>query len=142
MKKIIYLLAIVIGFVSSSCNKESGSSGLPVPGEQDPFSPVPSTFSKKVLVEEFTAACCGWCLRGVFYFEKLDSIYGSKVIGISYHDNDPMSVQEGSDIETFFGPTGIPNSVVDRGPLEDPSSWLSDVPTKFGVYIKCGLAID
>jgi hypothetical protein len=147
MKKLIYLVSIV-ALVVTSCSKKDGSTDLPHPStEAEPT--VPEHFSKKVLIEELTGAWCGYCPRGGYWFDKIDSTYEGKVIGVSIHVGDVMEDHElvtssGANMldSGLFLNTGYPNGSVDRHALMDPTSWMSMFPLETSLYAKCGIAID
>lgn len=67
---------------------------------------------KKVLVEEFTGAWCGWCPDGaVVLGEILDA--NTNAIGVSVHSGDDMEFTEGGDLATEYAPF-YPSGMVDR----------------------------
>lgn len=68
------------------------------------------------LVEEYTGTWCGWCTRGYVAMEMIDEIYGDNVVGVAYHDKDPMSVTTDYPI----GSAGFPSAAINRGSALDP----------------------
>ena len=68
--------------------------------------------AKKVLVEEFTGAWCGWCPDS---YTNLNSIVttNTNVIAASIHDNDNMATTEGNNIITDFAPS-FPSATIDH----------------------------
>ena len=116
--------------------------------EPDDFevSKVPSTFTKKVLIEEFTGAWCGYCPDGAHIVESIINDNNGKVVGVSLHSGDAMAVAHTNFLETTYQNTGYPSGMVDRVPVNGNTSlnrgyWeyvASDQLTKTAV---CGLAI-
>ena len=116
--------------------------------EPDDFevSKVPSTFTKKVLIEEFTGAWCGYCPDGAHIVESIINDNNGKVVGVSLHSGDAMEVAHTNFLETTYQNTGYPSGMVDRVPVNGNTSlnrgyWeyvASDQLTKTAV---CGLAI-
>jgi len=151
MKKLSYLLLFVV-IAFSSCSKKDGSTELPQPSDNAIIGAVPSTFSQKVLIEEFTGAWCGYCPWGSYYFDKLDSTYPGKVIGTAIHVGDIMEAQElvvgGSTnvLDQMFNQYGYPGGIVNRNDPDPtnipPNDWAAQVPGLIGQSPKCGLAID
>lgn len=74
--------------------------------------------NKKVLMEEFTGAWCGFCPEGHHLMDQA-LISQPKLIGISIHDNqgsanaDKMQVPEGLDVSNAFG-SGFPSATFNR----------------------------
>lgn len=68
--------------------------------------------AKKVLVEEYTGAWCGWCPDS---YTNLNSIVttNTNVIAASIHDNDNMVTTEGNNIITDFVST-FPSATIDH----------------------------
>ena len=116
--------------------------------EPDNFeiSNVPSAFTKKVLIEEFTGAWCGYCPDGAHIVESIINDNNGKVVGVSLHSGDAMEVAHTNFLETTYQNTGYPSGMVDRVPVNGNTSlnrgyWeyvASDQLTKTAV---CGLAI-
>ena len=95
--------------------------------------------SKKVLIEEFTGAWCGWCPDGEVVVDDILSTYPNDVYSVSVHDNDAMDFADG--IRTGFNVTAYPNGMVDRfvfdGEPKEPHSrgvWLANTATRLGEY--------
>jgi hypothetical protein len=133
-----YLKILLFGLlVFGGCEDE--------PDELD-VSKVPSTFTKKVLIEEFTGAWCGYCPDGAHIVESIINDNNGKVVGVSLHSGDAMAVAHTNFLETTYQNTGYPSGMVDRVPVNGNTSlnrgyWeyvASDQLTKTAV---CGLAI-
>lgn len=65
----------------------------------------------RAVVEEYTGTWCGWCPRGFVGLEVMNRLYPDDFIGISYHNDDPMSI--------FASKSGYPSNVDGF-----PSAWL------------------
>jgi hypothetical protein len=100
---------------------------------------------KRTLVEDFTGTWCGWCPRGIWAAEQLDSNYGDKVVYISWHYGDPMELPTsvwdsiGGGKYGFSPVNGFPDGWVERRSYDgktldqDPTGpWDSDAQTVMG----------
>jgi hypothetical protein len=67
---------------------------------------------KKVLIEEFTGAWCGYCPRGGVTLGLLTSA-DTNIIGAAIHDHDHMSTTEGNTVVSTYA-TGFPEGMIDR----------------------------
>lgn len=72
----------------------------------------------RAVMEEYTGTWCGWCPRGWFALEKMNSLYGSDFIGLAYHYDDPMATISPADYPAAVD--GFPSATIDRGPVVDP----------------------
>lgn len=80
----------------------------------DVLSDLPETFTKKVLIEEFTAEWCAPCANA---FPKIQIILDENpntVFAAALHINDPFSISENQQIKNTFGISSYPSSLVDR----------------------------
>jgi len=109
------------------------------------FSSVPSVFTKKVLIEEFTGSWCGYCPSGAEMLQELMDNYN--VVGVAIHSQDPMEIQHGTFLEANYPSTGYPSGMVDRIPYEGFVghnrgywSWFTDQQLQKSSI--CGLAIN
>ena len=68
--------------------------------------------AKKVLIEEYTSAQCGWCPDG---YTKLSSIAASNtnVIVASIHTNDNMSITDGNSLASDYS-SQLPSATIDQ----------------------------
>ena len=116
--------------------------------EPDSFevSKVPSTFTKKVLIEEFTGAWCGYCPDGAHIVESIINDNNGKVVGVSLHSGDAMEVAHTNFLETTYQNTGYPSGMVDRVSINGSTSlnrgyWESVANAQLSETAVCGLAI-
>lgn len=142
MKK-IYLAAFVVmtALALSSCQKDE-------PIEDNGGDKVPSTFTKKVLVEEFSGAWCGWCVDGAYRLEEMMKA-NANILGVTIHQGDGMQIPAYTDLDNTFDVTGFPSGMVGRKPsIEDnkvPMSrgyWSSNAAPQLTETASCGLKID
>ena len=82
--------------------------------EEFEVSTVPSIFTKKVLIEEFTGAWCGYCPDGAYRLETLIDNNDGKVIGVGLHRGDAMEIPHTDYLETTYKSSGFPSGMVDR----------------------------
>ena len=116
--------------------------------EPDNFeiSNVPSAFTKKVLIEEFTGAWCGYCPDGAHIVESIINDNNGKVVGVSLHSGDAMEVAHTNFLETTYQNTGYPSGMVDRVSINGSTSlnrgyWESVANAQLSETAVCGLAI-
>lgn len=79
-----------------------------------------------ILVEEYSGHWCGWCPDGVDSLHVLKQTFGSRVIVVTYHNNDAQSTPAGNQILSMLGVTGYPtasfNRVISEGATSSPIS--------------------
>src|SRR4051812_47079920 len=69
--------------------------------------------NRHVMLEEFTGAWCGWCVRGSLAIHNLDEKYPGQVIPVAVHGpvsyGEPMATLQGDSlINGTGGPQGDP----------------------------------
>jgi len=120
--------------------------------ESDDFeiSKVPSTFTKKVLIEEFTGAWCGYCPDGAYRVKNLINDNDGRVVGVSLHAGNPtgdaMEIAHTNYLETTYQNTGFPSGMVDRVAIDGYTSlnrgyWEYVANNQLLETAVCGLAI-
>ncbi|MCZ7555122.1 MAG: Omp28-related outer membrane protein [Bacteroidia bacterium] len=76
------------------------------------------TSPKRVLVEEFTGAWCGWCPDGMLQVERVRDAYPDAIaVAIHAGGNDAMIIPAGSAIAQAFTPA-YPTAMIDRVKFE------------------------
>ncbi|NML40285.1 Omp28-related outer membrane protein [Chitinophaga sp. G-6-1-13] len=111
-------ISVVLGimFITACSKKDSPGN----PGGGDPNNPgietgAPEKYTKKVLIEEFTGAWCGWCPRMPVLLEKLHAKYPNVIIS-AFHASDTFDI--GRDVRTVIeeklGVQGYPTSKLER----------------------------
>ncbi|MEY2829828.1 MAG: hypothetical protein RIQ33_1686 [Bacteroidota bacterium] len=79
-----------------------------------------STFSmaqtpvKKVILEDFTGAWCGWCPEGTVILENLAATNPTTFFPVASHNGDVLQVTCGAAIDNALSVTSYPNGAVDR----------------------------
>ena len=113
-------------------------------------SKVPSTFTKKVLMEEFTGAWCGYCPDGAHRVENLINDNDGRVVAVSLHAGNPtgdaMEIAHTNYLETTYQNTGFPSGMVDRVSVNGSTSlnrgyWEYVANDQLTKISSCGLAI-
>jgi hypothetical protein len=110
-------------------------------------SKVPSTFTKKVLIEEFTGAWCGYCPDGAHRVQSIIDNNNGNAIGVSLHSSDDMAIAHTNYLETTYQNTGYPSGMVDRVPFNGTTStwnrgsWEYVANDQLIKISSCGLAI-
>lgn len=96
---------------------------------------------KRVLLEQYTGAWCGWCVDGSVVVEELLELYPDQMIGVKIHQGDGMEVKntvgtKTTSIMDTLGSfiSGYPNGTIDRVMFKgqakvgvDRGSWKSFV---------------
>jgi hypothetical protein len=73
-----------------------------------------------VTFEEGTGTWCGWCPRGAVYMDSMHTVYGSGVVLVAAHNNDPMKLTVyDNGVSAMIG--GYPSVLIDRKEEVDPS---------------------
>ena len=101
----IFTLTLLFGMNVWNCEDEK---------KEPTIGPVPESFTKKVLIEEFTGAWCGYCPDGAYRLENIISENIGNVIGVSAHSGDLMEVQQTYFLESTYSNPGYPSGMVDR----------------------------
>ena len=115
MKRLILMAALFVVAVSSCKKKDDDdTTGGGNNGPTSPITAVPANFSPKVLLEEFTGAWCGYCPRGAFESDKLDSIQAGKFIPVAIHVGDIMKIALGESIDSVYNDYGYPGGMINR----------------------------
>jgi hypothetical protein len=164
MKKLLSLslvTALVIGF--SACKKNnSADTGINPYGVTannnnntgttpvvSPLGDLPTSFTKKAVIEEATAAWCGYCPYGAINMKAAVDAHPDKVYGIAYHSGDVMSglydaltSTSTDDMTTRYSISGIPGGVVNRmSTTNNYNSWGSDCSAELSKPTIGGLGI-
>lgn len=177
MKKLFAIL-FLFAIVAASCTKEyhnptsagnnngnntggntggnggGGNGGGGGGGGGNGISAVPSSFTQKVLVEEFTGEWCGYCPDGALKLRDAEAAFPGIVIGASIHDDqmlgptvDPFTIHPFSEnIENTFQITGFPEGMVQRIPVGgaamlDRGQWQGAAAGLTASTATCGLAM-
>ncbi len=111
------------------------------------FSAVPEVFTKKVLIEEFTGAWCGYCPDGAYMVDNIINENNGHVIGVSTHSSDAMEVSQTSFLESIYQNTGYPSGMVDRVSYGgyvcmNRGYWEYITTNQLSKTAACGLAIN
>lgn len=71
--------------------------------------------SKKIIIEDFTGSWCGLCPAGFITSDSLSKTYGDKLIMVSEHMSDPMSVSpECTEMGDMYSGGGVNVFLLDR----------------------------
>lgn len=101
----------------------------------------PSTFTKKVLLEDFTGTWCPQCPPAASAIANAMS-GNSNIFGVGYHDGDPMQISETSYWSSYYNVTGFPTVYV-NGP---DTRWnfpnMGQVNSELAETATVGLAIE
>ena len=97
---------LLLSFVFFACSDNN---------EEPEFSVMPLSFTKKVLIEEFTAAWCGYCPWGAAIVENIVND-NENVIPVAVHVRDGMAIDHSSFLEMTYQNNSYPAGMVDRAP--------------------------
>lgn len=91
------------------------------PNPQDgAISPIPESFTHKVVIEEATGNWCGWCPTGAAMMDKYIEEYPNRVYGVAIHGgspNEPMLNQAMIDnLRRKYNLQGYPGGLLNRIP--------------------------
>ncbi len=133
MNKFKYYLVAIAFFLAffTGCNKEKD------------MAIVPSSFTKRVLFEEFSGEWCASCVSGAQEFLKIIEKNPENIIGVSIHSDDPLEI-EYPNIAPFliseFNIVYFPFELIDRVPNESSTEVFVD--QRFKVKYNAGLKIE
>lgn len=158
MKKLLSIsLALALFASFSACKKNnSNTSGTnpvwtaPVVTEPTPTNPlkdvgpVPTSFVKKVVVEEFTGEWCGACPGGAADLHDIVTTYPDKAYAVAIHNanggSDPYEVSFFDQLNAMLGQhTSYPGANVDR--IKSAGSWKNDVAARLNIPVNMGVAL-
>ncbi|MCC7520535.1 MAG: Omp28-related outer membrane protein [Flavobacteriaceae bacterium] len=105
---------------------------------------LPSVYSQKVLVEDYTGTWCGHCPR-IAYAINMAKSQSNKVVSVAVHvdANDPYKFSGSQSLKTTFGINGLPAGRINRinvwtNPVDEN---IGQVLNKTGNNAPLGLAI-
>ena len=132
-----FIFAILLGVNLWNCEDEN---------KEPTVGPVPDSFTKKVIIEEFTGAWCGYCPDGAYRLENIISENIGNVIGVSAHSGDAMEASQTYFLESTYLNPGYPSGMVDRFNYNGSVSmnrgyWAYIASEQLLKVASCGLAI-
>ena len=151
MKK-IFLYAIASGFLFTSCQKEDSSAPNPNNGSKTSPSqvvgPVPSTFVKKVMIEEFSSTSNGMSPESADLINTIVRSNPNRIYHASLHSMDVMAGSQTNRLMNAFTPmaTTLPCAAIDRNSFsgnryQSMTKYSNSVNTMLGKTTNCGLAM-
>jgi hypothetical protein len=142
--KLLFTIATSVALVFSACKKEETTKK-----DNDAGITAPSSFTKKVLLEEFTGAWCGWCVDGHLRVEQMMAATPNRIIPVMVHSGDGMEPAEYRGYyQGTFSVSGFPTGMVNRvagtdgKPVQSRSVWQNMATSEMAKTAKCGLTID
>jgi len=142
MKNIkISTLILVLFAVLVSCKKEKNDDSSDQDQEQQ--EQVPSSFTQKALLEEFTGEWCVYCPDGAAVIEQIKTDHPDDFVAISYHISDSFEISEGVDYDDTFNFYGFPAGVVNRtGSAGGRTQWPTLVTQALNNTATCGIKLE
>lgn len=91
-----------------------GLSSAPYTFYVEPAEEIPTTFTKKVMVEDYTGTWCGWC-PGMTKMLEILTDHSERVIPVAIHcDNDPYRFEFQDQLQAAYNTTGLPKARINR----------------------------
>jgi len=131
--KALILLAFSFIFLTNSCKKKNN----------DDDEQAPTSFTQKVIIEEYTGEWCGYCPDGARILREIKTNNPNKVYPISYHIGDSFQESAGQYYDNLFNQYGYPGGVVQRSSMAGTrSQWDSKATQELTKTPKAGLKIE
>jgi hypothetical protein len=144
------ILAGLALLVMAACKKSSDENPQPETPPADTTNnsnntTIPTTFTQKVLLEEFTGAWCSTCPDADYKRDQVINANSGKVIAVSVHETDGMELGLIWTLDGIFH-TNIPSGMINRTPsngnvILNQTQWMSNTTVALGKTAKCGLKI-
>jgi len=83
---------------------------------------IPATFTKRVIMEEFTGEWCSSCVNGAKFFNEILDDNPEKVFGVAHHYDDPLEIKDNNltrFLLSFYHIRALPDAIIDRVYRED-----------------------
>ncbi len=96
--------------------------------------------TKKVFMEDYTGAWCGWCPEGTVILENLKTQYPANIIPVANHNGDNLQTTEGAAIDAGLNVTAYPNGSIDRK-LFSGETKISVSRSKWATYANQRMAL-
>lgn len=140
-------------FSMAACKKSSDENPQPETPADDTTttnnpngSTIPTSFTQKVLLEEFTGAWCSTCPDADYKRDQVVSANSGKVIAVSVHETDGMEISLIWALDGIFH-TNIPSGMINRTPsngnvILNQTQWMSNATVALGKMAACGLKIN
>jgi hypothetical protein len=158
MKNKLFLLALTLialvscqkeeNTINSSATLDGGANKLINSSSAGIGSP-PSTFTQKVLIENFTGASYAKVPENDYLISQFQSLYPNRVVAASFHYNDRMSTISTNNLISFVGNGTMPLMpavMLNRFPfngkvINEDGTWPANVSYTLSGTPKIGLAI-
>lgn len=108
--KYVMLSFLALGLTLSSCKKEEEK----IEEEEVIANELPSSFTKKALIEEYTGEWCVWCPAGAEIIAAMKVNNPNKYVAIGVHYNDPLEIPQFDVLRGMFSISGFPSATVVR----------------------------
>ena len=155
-KKYMILPLMAFALTFASCKKDEPISDCSVSDNSgNSGSSVPTSFTKKVLMEEFTGEWCGFCPDGSSIMKAIITANTGKVIAASVHQGDFLAISHYSTLNGFLNVSGFPRSAVNRTPGQGTTggsqdgllvysrgNWNANVDRELTKVAQCGLKLE
>lgn len=100
------------------------------------------TAERRILFEEGTGAWCGYCPEAHLILAQAKASYGKKVIPVSYHFDDSMSIESGNIfLSNYF--SSYPDAMLDRKVmLGSNNTWLTELAARINGTAPVDISIE
>jgi hypothetical protein len=123
------LLSILVAFtiiLAYGCKKDEENGTPTGGGAADPLAEVgaiPSSFTKKIVMEKYTGEWCVNCPDGAKRMKEVLDAFPNKSFGVEIHQNDWLELPQLSILRTHLGGiAGYPRASIDRVPASGTTS--------------------
>ncbi len=109
--------------VFSACKKDSTSTPTENNTNNTGYANVPESFTKKVLLEEYTGEWCVNCPDGALYIKNIMTKYPTQVISAGVHQGDWLELPQLKLLSTHLGGIGgYPRASINRVPAANTTN--------------------
>ena len=145
---VIFILGCTL-FIACKKGSDEATPVNPGNNNSNTITSVPSTFTQKLLIEQFTGAWNGGCPDGIYRMDQLVISNSNKVIGVNIHMGDAMEIPLFNSFMATFNNNNLPqfpSAMVNRIPslgnvFLSKTQWASNASVNLGHTAVCGLAI-
>ena len=120
MKKILSLSLAGLLFAVLSCSKSDAPAPTPVAAPTVADTPTSGQFQKRLLIEDFTGAWCGYCPRVSYSIDQL-KLQNVKIVPVALHHKSGSASSDPYDVSTLATPLrtqinlqGYPTAMLNR----------------------------
>ncbi|MCF8253540.1 MAG: Omp28-related outer membrane protein [Bacteroidia bacterium] len=119
----MFNLLLILTLVQAGCKKDESSSPNTTTTTGNEFETLPSAFTKKVLLEEYTGEWCVNCPDGAKYVHDILTKYPTQMIPVGVHQGDWLEFAQLGVLSTHLGGIGgYPRASINRTPATNTTN--------------------